>query len=175
MLARVTSEAQRGKLSSPQALPAPSQAPSPAEFSPPRSLSDLSTEGIFDKYARVTSSRGPEGGAKKGEEGGEIPLDTQNPLFATYFAHIRLKIERELYYPPEAERQKVRGQALVRFVIVESGNLAELRILDPSGYPILDAASVSAIRRASPFGPFPAEIRAKWRQLPIRAKFRFGQ
>ncbi len=170
------------ELSSFEVPPTPSEASLSSEVTPPRSLAELSTKEIIERYAteEPPSREEPEesqpdlASIGKGEVE-DLSLDTPDPLFQTYFAKIRLKIQRELHYPSEAERQQIQGQSLVRFVLVASGDVAKLRVLDPSGHPILDEASISAIRNASPFGPFPDNIRAKWRQLPIRAKFRFGQ
>jgi protein TonB len=170
------------ELSSPGVPPTPSEASPSSEVTPPRSLAELSTDEIIERYATEEPPSGEEPEESQPDlasignpEREDLYLDTPDPLFQTYFAKIRLKIQRELRYPSEAERQQIQGQSLVRFVLTARGEVAELKVLNRSGHPILDEASISAIRNASPFGPFPDEIRAKWRQLPIRAKFRFGQ
>ncbi len=176
-LARLVPETQEDR-----ALSSPEAPPTPSEASPPQSLAELSTDEIIERYATEEAPSGEEPEesqpdlASIGEQDlQDFSLDTPAPLFQTYFAKIRLKIQRELRYPSEADRLQIQGQSLVRFVLIASGEVAELKVLDRSGHPILDEASIAAIRNASPFGPFPDDIRAKWRQLPIRAKFRFGQ
>jgi len=53
------------------------------------------------------------------------------------------------------------------------GSVTEIRILESSGERILDQAAVDIVQRASPFDPFPDELRGKADILEIIRTWRF--
>ena len=53
-------------------------------------------------------------------------------------------------YPLKAAADRVTGQVLVAAVVQADGAIAEVRITESSGFPLLDEAAVEAVRNASP-------------------------
>jgi periplasmic protein TonB len=98
-----------------------------------------------------------------------ISLDTTEVKYASYFARIKHQIERVWIYPIEAAEHGISGDLTLTFKISKDGNLLGVRLLDQSGYEILDVAALKAVKEAAPFYPFPATIQR--RQLSIQANF----
>ncbi len=101
----------------------------------------------------------------------EISLDTTESKYISYFKHIRDKLYLVWRYPPEAAAAGIQGTVKILFIIERDGKLKDVRILETSGYPILDKEAVRAIIAASPFGPFPPDWTEK--ELRIRARFTY--
>ncbi len=68
-----------------------------------------------------------------------------------YLALIQQKIGTYLFYPWEAKFNGWEGVVIVKFTLLRDGHLKELDIVKSSGYPLLDEAAVSAVRKASPY------------------------
>ena len=56
-------------------------------------------------------------------------------------------------------------------IIIKEGQVIEIRVLDPSGYAVLDEEAVRAIRAAAPFPSFPDHVTVK--RLNIQASFNY--
>lgn len=54
--------------------------------------------------------------------------------------------EKGLFYPEEAIRLGQQGSALVFMIVDESGAVVAARIEESSGFPVLDAAALRAVR-----------------------------
>lgn len=81
------------------------------------------------------------------------------------FNDIRDRVMASLRYPPMARRQGWRGVVRVEFTLLSSGQVQDLRILQSSGYPLLDRQALRAVEEAAPFSPPTA---AATITLPIR-------
>lgn len=88
-----------------------------------------------------------------------VSLDTTEEKYASYFARIKHQIERVWVYPSDAAQRRVSGDLSLTFRISKDGNLMGARVVDPSGYEILDVAALKAVKEAAPFYPFPENIR----------------
>jgi protein TonB len=64
---------------------------------------------------------------------------------------IRQAIDRKLVYPLRARRMGWTGRVVVVFELDEGGWPNDLRVLETSGHPALDAAALVAVQRAAPF------------------------
>ena len=122
---------------------------------------DLSDEDM-DRIAKKSLDKD-----MKKQEGETISLDTRDFRYASYFAHIKRKIQNAWIWPVEA--QKYRGRLLLRFALKKNGDLEEVRLMKSTGIRILDDLAMAAVTRAAPFDPFPAAIR----RLPIEATFTY--
>lgn len=71
---------------------------------------------------------------------------------------IKERIERVKAYPLLARRNQYEGTASCAFTLLRDGNVKGIRLLERSGYPILDEAAKKAIREAAPYPPFPSCI-----------------
>ena len=130
------------------------EAPQP---SPPKRIAGgtLALLDGFDpeKYAAMDTQ------SKTVEDDGEaISLDTKETRYASYFARIKRQIELVWDYPNEAERRGIVGHLTLRFQISRDGNLMNVRLINGSGYNILDEAALQAVKSAAPYYPFPVTI-----------------
>ena len=98
-----------------------------------------------------------------------ISLDTKEVKYADYFARIKHQIERVWIYPSTAVERGISGDLSLTFRISKDGNLTGVRLVEQSGYEILDVAALKAVKEAAPFYPFPKNIQRD--KLTILANF----
>ncbi|MDD5174169.1 MAG: energy transducer TonB [Candidatus Omnitrophica bacterium] len=75
-----------------------------------------------------------------------------------YQDSVKQKIQEEKRYPRQALRLGKRGTARVVFILISSGAIQDIRLLQSSGVADLDSEATDAIKRAGPFRPFPEGI-----------------
>lgn len=115
---------------------------------------DLSDE-VADRIAKRSLSDKDPGK----EEGETISLDTRDFRYASYFAHIKRRIQNAWIWPAEAQRN--RGELLLRFKLRKDGTLEEVRLIKSAGVRILDDLAMAAVTKAAPFNPFPEGLERK--------------
>ncbi len=73
--------------------------------------------------------------------------------------------ERDLY-PPLAKRLKIEGEVIVRVTINEDGTIDEnsIKIVDPSGYNVLDRGAIEILKKLQPYKKPPKKITV---EIPI--------
>jgi protein TonB len=103
-----------------------------------------------------------------------ITARTQEVSYAMYFAQWRDKVERvgNLNYPEEA-KGKLYGSVTLVVSILADGTLDTVEIRRRSSYPVLDDAALRILRMASPYGPFPAEMRRQYDVFDLVATVNF--
>jgi protein TonB len=86
-----------------------------------------------------------------------VSASTQEYEFATYMRAWVARVERigNLNYPDEARRRNLQGQLVMTVAIRRDGSVADITVVQPSGYAILDEAAIRTVRLAEPFGPLP--------------------
>ncbi|MFH1293024.1 MAG: energy transducer TonB, partial [Pseudomonadota bacterium] len=84
-----------------------------------------------------------------------ISLDTKDKRYTSYAIAIKARLIKHWEYPREARENLIEGKVLIVFSLNRQGHLKEIRILQPSGYDILNKEAERAIRSAAPFPPFP--------------------
>lgn len=72
---------------------------------------------------------------------------------------IRTRIEQNKAYPSPARREGTEGTTTVSFRVLSGGGVEGLRVLRSSGSPLLDEASLEAVRRSAPLPAVEGEIR----------------
>lgn len=84
----------------------------------------------------------------------------QQRYLKEHFIYIRDLITKRLIYPPMARKMGWNGRTVVSFVIAEDGSVHNLRVMETSGYPLLDKSASETVRLAAPFPkpPVRAEI-----------------
>jgi protein TonB len=94
---------------------------------------------------------------------------------AAYEQAWQQKIERigNLNYPDEARRQKLSGGLVLAVAIRPDGTVESIKVRQSSGHPVLDDAAERIVRLASPFAPFPKELRQEADMLIITRTWRF--
>jgi len=98
-----------------------------------------------------------------------ISLNTTEPEYVSYFNRIKHQIQLVWRYPAQAAQRKVSGQLTLNFQVSRNGNLLGVRLVDNSGFEILDLAAVKAVKEAAPYYPFPITIHKK--KISILATF----
>ncbi|HUL95479.1 MAG TPA: energy transducer TonB [Usitatibacter sp.] len=95
--------------------------------------------------------------------------------FAQYVDNWRVKIERigNLNYPEEARARGIHASLQLTVAIKADGEVESVEVNRSSGYKFLDQAAIRIVRLASPFDPFPANIRADTDILHITRTWTF--
>ena len=90
-----------------------------------------------------------------------ISARTKEFRYASYMRDWVAKVERvgELNFPDSARRADLSGSLIVEVALYPDGSVRNITILRPSGHKILDDAAVRIVKLASPFAPFPENIR----------------
>lgn len=101
-----------------------------------------------------------------GEGGGTGSRET------SYTGSILQKIQEYKYYPLSAKKNKATGSVKIQFTISSNGKISgEPKILDPSGYDILDETAIKIIKNSAPFPAFPQSIKEKELSLNVSIDF----
>jgi len=98
-----------------------------------------------------------------------ITASTSEFKYAAYQDAWRQKVERigRINYPEEARKRKLSGQLTMTVVIKPNGTLKNVSIDRSSGNRLLDDAARRIVRLASPYAPFPENIRNETELLYI--------
>ena len=104
-----------------------------------------------------------------------IGARTQEYRFAQYVEDWRTKVERigNLNYPEVARTQKIYGSLTLTVSIRADGSVESIEINRPSGQRILDASAIRIVKLASPYAPFPPDIRKDTDILSITRTWTF--
>jgi len=124
------------------AEPTASQASYVVESSAEGSSIESDTTG--DDSSRGDSTAGQGGVGDSEVSGGVVSRDA-------LLLQIREAIQRELTYPPLARRRRLEGTVVAGFLIDGGGEPHDIKIVESSGYSILDKEVIAIIRRASPY------------------------
>lgn len=105
-----------------------------------------------------------------------IGANAREYRFAQYEEDWRVKVERvgTLNYPAEA-RGRQYGNLRLTVTLRADGSVESIELDRSSGLKVLDAAAFKIVRMASPFAPFPADIRRDTDLLVITRTWFFGQ
>jgi protein TonB len=122
-----------------------------------------------DDVARLDQPFGTSAPGVTEEE--DVSLNTTEFKYYSYFAHIKQRIELAWNYPHEAQERRESGRLTIVFTIESGGNVSSVKLIESSGYEILDEYAMNAVRFASPFNPIPASIGTK--RLRITANFEY--
>lgn len=105
------------------------------------------------------------------DSGDRVDLNTSDYRLIGYFTTLRKAFELVWNYPSIAVRQGWQGVVSVEFTIQKDGSLKNVRVVQSSGYQILDQSVVDALVRASPYSPLPKGINKD--KLKITGNFRY--
>jgi periplasmic protein TonB len=132
-----------------------------------RSLEIASLEARLDRQRQIY--------AKRPRIKRLTSLSTASSADAYYLNSWRRKIETigNLNYPEEARRQKLFGSLRLMVAILPDGSLRSVEMLESSEHEVLDAAAVRIVQLASPFAPFPDELRQTTDVLEIIRTWQF--
>jgi protein TonB len=90
------------------------------------------------------------------------------PEYRPYLQAFRRRVQESLEYPLAARRQRAEGAVELEVILDPSGRVAQVRVVSPSGQPLLDEAALEAVRRIAPL-PIPGHLpqRALRIRLPL--------
>ena len=98
-----------------------------------------------------------------------ITLDTKDVRYVSYAGMVKARLLEQWQYPEAAKENLLEGALVVLFSLDRRGSLLGIRVLDSSGYRILDEEALRAIRQAAPFPAFPGSVAVS--RLHIQARF----
>lgn len=100
---------------------------------------------------------------------------TQEYKYANYLDAWRRKVERvgNLNYPDEAKRRKLYGNLVMHVSLRPDGSVKAINVRKSSGHKLLDDAAIRIVKLASPFAPFPGEIRKETDIIDIIRTWQF--
>jgi protein TonB len=99
---------------------------------------------------------------------------TREAVFAAYFSELRRAIEKQGTLDfPQRDGEKIFGELTMAITVDAAGRVVATSLARTSGDAILDHHAENIVRRAAPYGPFSAAIRATADQLVFVARFRF--
>lgn len=104
-----------------------------------------------------------------------ISANTREYRYAAYMEAWRAKVERigNINYPDEARRRRLSGNLLLDVALNPDGSVQEITVRRSSGHKVLDAAAVRIVELASPFAPFPPDIRREVDILHVTRTWKF--
>lgn len=104
-------------------------------------------------------------------------VDTRESTIAAYLDRWKRRIEAvgDQYFPELGPLDGLTGSPTLEVSIDASGQLVEVIVRKSSGSKVLDQAAIDILRRASPFDPFPEEVRADYDSLRFAYKWLFGE
>jgi len=104
-----------------------------------------------------------------------LSVNTRQTLFAGYLDDWKAKVERvgTLNFPHEAQRMKREGGPVLEVALRSDGSVAEILVQQSSGDKALDQAAIRILKLASPFDPFPRELRDRFELLRFAYEWRF--
>jgi periplasmic protein TonB len=104
----------------------------------------------------------------------EIVPNTRESKLAPYLNAWRSKIERlgTLNFPQNVRNAET-GNPVLEVALRADGTLGEALIKRSSGNKEIDQAALSILRLASPFDPFPSELRQQYQELRFAYEWQF--
>lgn len=101
---------------------------------------------------------------------------TMKAVDARYVESVVSRIERtgKLNFPNEGGRP-LYGKPRVLISIYSDGSIKDVSVLESSGNLVLDSKTIDIVRRASPFSPFPKEVRRERDVLELIRTFSYNK
>ncbi len=95
---------------------------------------------------------------------------------ALYMTRFTQKVEQlgNKHYPQEARANHWHGEVQLMVILMPNGHIRAIRLLQGSGYGILDEAAKDSVRQAAPFGPFDKKMK-DYTELRIIRTWRFSE
>jgi protein TonB len=109
-------------------------------------------------------SPGISGGSKEGQGTGVgmgkvdgVKEAAKAKYLNDHFAYIRDKILRNVIYPDAARRMVWQGKVILSFIIMADGSVSTFKIIQGSGYSLLDKSAIETVKDTAPFPKPPGE------------------
>ncbi len=104
-----------------------------------------------------------------------ISASTKEYKYASYMEAWRSKVERvgNLNYPEAARKRKLSGSLILDVALNDDGSINQITVRRSSGHKVLDDAAIRIVKLASPYSPFPDQIRKETDILHITRTWQF--
>ena len=123
---------------------------------PPQKLPDLETLTQISPQAMAQiESDWRQKYRKDIERGDTVWMDTQQDLLISFMRRFRNNIYGVWNYPESARRQNQQGSCLLRITVDRDGNITDVKLMESSGYRVLDDEAMRAVRQGATYGPLP--------------------
>jgi TonB family protein len=100
-----------------------------------------------------------------------ISLDSREKDFIEYLSRLKQRVQRVWEYPEEAMKEGISGELQIIFTLNSAGSLTYMRLVQSSGFPILDEEAIRAVKASAPFDPFLPQMGDE--PLNIRGTFNY--
>ncbi len=136
----------------------PSPGPAGSNAVPSNSVQSAGT-GNSKSTAPFAAANSGKVGATGGQ--GKSQEQLRSGYLNEHFSYIKDIIQKNIVYPSRARRMGWTGRVVVSFIINESGRTSNERIVESSGFDVLDGNVIDTVRAVSPFPrpPAKAELR----------------
>ncbi len=104
-----------------------------------------------------------------------ISASTKEYKYASYMEAWRSKVERvgNLNYPDVARKNNLSGNLILDVALNKDGSINQITVRSSSGHQVLDDAAIHIVELASPYSPFPDNIRDETDILHITRTWQF--
>ena len=123
---------------------------------PPQKLPDLETLTQISPQAMAQiESDWRQKYRKDIERGDTVWMDTQQDLLISFMRRFRDRIYLVWNYPESARIRNQQGSCLVRITVDRDGNVTDVKLMESSGFRVLDDEVMRAVRQGATYGPLP--------------------
>lgn len=126
--------------------------------------------GSDDGTAGVGQGGGPTGPAVAAVPPGGSGAGAAGAEYGPYLTALRQRIQQSLRYPASARRRGVAGTVSVEILILPTGTIGGVTLLESSSHPVLDEAALDTIR-SLPRMPLPPDLPARALRVRIPVVF----
>jgi TonB family protein len=104
----------------------------------------------------------------------DISGESEKESVFRYKDAVKRKIQDAKIYPEEARREGNQGTVAVAFSVLRDGSVPSAGVVNSSGCAMLDDEAVNTIKRASPFPPFPGNMRPARMDMQVSIVYRLN-
>ncbi|MBV6342750.1 energy transducer TonB [Candidatus Magnetobacterium casense] len=117
------------------------------------------TQGAMASTADTVGVASPAGGVKEASPAPVVhapaqeiaPEEAKKRYLKEHFAYIRDMILKNIAYPRMAQKMGWSGKVTVSFVIIADGHVDDVKVVESSGFRVLDDNAVETIKKVAPF------------------------
>jgi protein TonB len=137
----------------PLSSPPPQPSPAPREVLPERTI-------VAERpLPTIKELLPPANWSSRSSTDAPVNLNTNDPIYVSYFNKVKQLIEAHWEYPELALRYGLQGRLSLEFTIGPHGQLERARVIRSSGSQLLDDEALRAIKAAAPFPPIPPWVK----------------
>ncbi len=132
---------------------------------------EIQPKGLSENIKEEKPTR-EERTAKEVSYGDEKEINLKEELMLDYQKAVKEKIAKCRKYPYWARKQGFEGKVHLKFTILSTGAVKDIKIVKSSGFNVLDKEAISTIKRASPFPPIPSELKTSSLSMELSIVFK---